>query len=99
MGVVRSDTLYRTDTGRVMTVSNMEASHLMNAIAHHQKQLGVCEDILSRARSQELVERAQSLRETILTLSNELLHRDPTVDTTLNVEDPEDFFQNSYGYR
>ena len=82
MGVFRSEILYRTDAGKVLAVTEMATSHLMNAIAHHQKQVVVLEDILEEYEGDTgyIKARKANLEETIVILQEELIERNPDDD-------------------
>lgn len=70
---------YTTDRGQTMDVDDMEDSHLLNAIAHHRKQVHTLRDLLANVftdpRSKEyrnLTCRLHRLEDTVLILGTEL---------------------------
>lgn len=78
MGVVRSEKIYQTDTGKITTVREMQSTHLMNAIRHHKAQMNLCNELAkeySTADRALLVARAEDLANTIDVLANELADR------------------------
>lgn len=85
MGVIKSITLYRTDRGEVVAVQDMEVTHLLNAIHHHNVQVETCGFVLetielTKAGKERLEERREALMTTIMVLSCELVSRDPQND-------------------
>jgi len=73
-----SKVTYITDTGRELEVTEMTASHLMNAIAHHEKQIDA---IAPYTQTSEFIrKRVDHLNDTILQLAAELSNRDPATD-------------------
>lgn len=84
MGVLRRRpiVLYRTDTGKVVAVDKMSVSHLMNAIAHHRKQMGVLEGILANYQGDltYIEQRHSDLSATVDILEEELIARSPDDD-------------------
>ena len=87
MGIFSSITMYRTDGGQVMALSDMTTSHLLNAINHHRTQINTVISVqetidVSKAGKDRLERRLESLSITVTALSCELVKRDP-------IEDPE----------
>lgn len=80
MGVFARVVLYQTDRGEVMTIEEMESSHLLNAIKHHQGQIATLLELVDgpgvtkvEQASWEL--RAENLLETVQVLATALATR------------------------
>lgn len=65
-----------------MSVEEMEDSHLLNAIAHHRKQVATLKDLLDNLFTDKcssdyhnLSNRLASIRDTVMVLSTELASR------------------------
>lgn len=87
---------YVSDTGKEFELCEMTSSHIINVIAHHQKQLGVLETIpvLTNLPEQENVNaRIRDMRETIDELYRELVSRDPARDDEIQ---PNRSFNSGY---
>lgn len=83
MGIFNSVIMYRTDGGIVKAVDEMDVTHLMNAIMHHNKQINLLEDMIDRGGLNTLTTlkvRVKQLRETVEVLERELISRDPADD-------------------
>lgn len=64
-----------------MAVEEMTASHLLNAIAHHQTQANTLEEMVKLGYPDTfLVPRLAAMEDTLTTLRSELETRDPTKD-------------------
>jgi len=105
MGIFNSVVLYRTDTGKVCAVTEMETTHLLNAINHHRTQVATIDWIketlgLNKAGEVRLLRRQEALINTITVLSAELTRRDPEDDEvevavrTVHLDDVDDFLHN-----
>jgi hypothetical protein len=72
---------YVADTGKEFEVTEMTASHLLNAIGHHLKQIESL-DFIERYASppHHLLKRKEGLLETIQILAEELQTRSPDMD-------------------
>jgi hypothetical protein len=81
MGIknVRTAT-YVADTGKEFQLGDMTASHLLNAIRHHQGQLEVVLRCPGGENFPFLTKRESELRDTITVLYEELCSRDPDKD-------------------
>lgn len=91
---------YTTDTGREMELGDMTPSHLMNAIAHHQKQVVVLSDLITGEFDDagNLKHRRELLLETISLLGKELALRHPSFDDGNEDEEANDsFHRRPYG--
>ena len=81
MGIKRKvSQTYVTDRGIEMEVSEMTPSHLVNAIAHHQRQVEALEKVSKLWNTNYMERRIKQLYETIETLASELSQRDPQMD-------------------
>lgn len=94
MGVFRSVVLYRTDSNQVVAVSEMDTSHLLNAINHHRKQVDTItflkdEFNFTGTRARNLDKRREDLIHTIEVLAKELAKRDPQDDEERFPDDDE----------
>ena len=100
MGVFAKVVLYRTDGGQVMGVEDMDTSHLLNAIHHHNKQIKTCEFVketivLSKKSVDNLTRRVDDLVNTVTILAAELVKRDPADD---EARFPETHLQEGYSW-
>lgn len=77
---LRTRSVYVSDRGQEFELSEMTASHLINAIAHHMKQVDVVDSCLSVFNNDLLRRRLNNLNDTISTLKLELSKRDPDED-------------------
>ena len=89
MGLFNRKPVYISDRGDTYTVEEMEASHLLNAINHHRKQIDTIDWILEQTtrdseRDQMLHLRRISLFNTVEALVKELRTRDPDKDHELD---------------
>jgi hypothetical protein len=96
MGIknVRTAT-YIADTGKEYQLDEMTSSHILNVIAHHQKQLeamGLCPGF---ENFPFLIARDRGLRDTITVLYSELAARDPDKDDEIT---PSRNFNNDRSY-
>lgn len=97
MGVVKSRTMYRADTGKVQPVETMTASHLLNAIGHHARQEATLEAMINLGYQMEhLKPRLEGLQETLATLRSELETRDPALDEERDNLHNEDDYHERY---
>jgi len=94
MGLVKSRTMYRTDGGKVMAVEEMTASHLLNAIGHHQRQADTVEAMLGMGYKPDFLKpRVEELESTLVILRTELESRDSTKDEERDHLDKEVYSQ------
>ena len=87
----RRNFVYVSDRGQEFEIEEMQSSHLMNAIHHHQKQYRVVNDILTGGnyavgQMENLQERMEALGETIITLEQELASRSLEDDSKREVD-------------
>jgi hypothetical protein len=82
MGIRIQKVTYISDRGQEFEIDEMQSSHLMNAIHHHQKQIGVIADLLFNEvwspddeQTKNLRERQDHLIETVNQLATELANR------------------------
>ena len=85
MAIRKSKVTYVTDTGKEMEVDAMTASHLMNAIAHHQKQMKAVREAFPESEMVSVLPdniraRLDNLEETVILLAEELERRHPNDD-------------------
>lgn len=71
----RMEVTYVTDRGIEMQLSDMEDAHIINAIAHHKKQIQVLEE--SPVKSTSILFRISALNDTVASLYYELADRNP----------------------
>jgi hypothetical protein len=85
MGIKRKKSAtYVADTGKEFELEDMTASHLLNVICHHLKQMEALEFVMQFANPpHHLIKRKEYLRETVQALSEELQTRDPDEDHTV----------------
>lgn len=82
MGVFKSRVKYRSDTNQQFHVADMQTSHLINAIGHHNRQLETLENVAQNYTGDltYIKQRRDDLEETIDVLTDELIERDPDKD-------------------
>lgn len=82
MGLIKDGLKYQSDGGRTSYIANMTSSHLINAIAHHRRQVDAIEEIMANVSGnmKHLKARLEDLEETIIALEDELIERDPADD-------------------
>lgn len=76
--------IYLSDRGDEYELSQMHSSHILNVLAHHQKQIDALELLPGSVRTALLDKRIMSLRETIKVLAEELGTRDPDQDEVIS---------------
>lgn len=79
----KASATYIADTGKEFEVSEMADSHLLNVIAHHQKQVEALAVVYNRLQDTQrgyLTKRLETLAETINILGIELANRDPDTE-------------------
>lgn len=89
MGIQRKRALtYVADTGKKFDVSKMSASHLLNVITHHLKQVDTLDFVMQFVNPpHHLLARKGDLLDTIRDLTEELAKRDPAGDIMTNDHD------------
>jgi len=104
VGIRETKTVYVSDRNQEFFLDQMETSHLLNAIAHHRKQMETITWIIEESRHSTpwitlrmahqtfLIERESKLRYTIAQLAQELASR------SVNEDDLERGDYASHGY-
>lgn len=77
MAIKRTRTVYVSDRNQEFFLEEMQFSHLLNAYAHHQKQLKVLEEMTS---NDFIAQRKSALEETLNVLKHEICTRNPQDD-------------------
>ena len=80
MGLKRRQFVYVSDRNQEFEIDEMQSSHLMNAIHHHQKQWQVCENLCCSLSKESylfanVAERQAAIEDTINELQGELASR------------------------